>query len=200
MKYTKKDIHKGMKLKCIRKTSTSRWSIGSIYTTTKDKFGKIVLIDDWGTEWHANLIKDFLNDFGHVYFKEENSMQEFKVGDLVEVLKNNSHAYKNKSDFFQVGDTAVVTEVMSFDVRICEKESGNKCFGNVISKHEIKKVEPELTEYEEELVLRLAKSIELKDNYVKELEDLRYKTLQLEEYHEKVSKEIEETLKKLLTK
>lgn len=129
-------------------------------------------------------------------------MQEFKVGDLVEVVKNSSHAYKNKSGIFQPGDTAVVTDVMGVHVRICEEGACNKNFGNLISVREIKKLEstPTLTEYEEELVLRLAKSIELKDNYVKELEDLRYKTLQLEKYHEKVSKEIKEISKKLLTK
>lgn len=122
-------------------------------------------------------------------------MQEFKVGDLVEVLENKSRANKDKFNLFEKGDRAIVKEVNKYDVRIGEYGKAN-----LISKKEIKKVEPELTEYEEELVLRLAKSIELKDNYVKELEDLRYKTLQLEEYHEKVSIEIKEISKKLLTK
>lgn len=124
-------------------------------------------------------------------------MQEFKVGDLVEVVSNISHAYKNAVDTYEPGDIAIVTGVNEHYVRI-----GNDKYGNSIRKNEIKKLEstPTLTEYEEELVLRLAKSIELKDNYVKELEDLRYKTLELEEYHEKVSKEIKEISKKLLTK
>lgn len=129
-------------------------------------------------------------------------MQEFKVGDLVEVLKNNSHAYKNKSDFFQPGDTAVVTEVMGFDVRICEKGAGNKCFGNVISKHEIKKVEPtpELTEYQEELVLILAEYIHHKNTCLSQIQKFKNNIKFNENELEKVSKEIEETLKKLLTK
>lgn len=124
-------------------------------------------------------------------------MQDFKVGDLVEVVRNISHAYKNTVDTYEPGDIAIVTEVNVHNVRI-----GDDRYGNLISKNEIKKLEstPTLTEYEEELVLRLAKSIELKDNYVKELEDLRYKTLQLEEYHEEVSKEIKEITKKLLKK
>ncbi|QBZ69024.1 hypothetical protein H3T67_gp03 [Enterococcus phage vB_EfaP_Ef7.2] len=122
-------------------------------------------------------------------------MQEFKVGDLVEVLENKSWASKDKFNLFEKGDRAIVKEVNNYDVRI-----GEYGIANLISKKEIKKVEPELTEYEEELVLRLAKAIELKDNYVKELEDLRYKTLELEEYHEKVSIEIKEITKKLLTK
>lgn len=124
-------------------------------------------------------------------------MQEFKVGDLVEVISNTSCAVNEIGEPYNKGDLAIITNVYSTTVRL-----GNNPYANLIKKTEVKKVEPtpELTEYEEELVLRLAKSIELKDNYVKELEDLRYKTLELEEYHEKVSKEIKEITKKLLTK
>lgn len=124
-------------------------------------------------------------------------MQEFKVGDLVEVVKNNSHAYKNKCDIYQVGDKATVTGVSGLNVRI-----GDNKYGNLISKKEIKKVEliPELTEYDEELVLRLAKKIREKDNLLKEIEtnreilDISIKAL------EKQQKEIKEITKKLLTK
>lgn len=129
-------------------------------------------------------------------------MQDFKVGDLVEVIENNSHAYKDKFDQFKSGDKAIVTEVIGINVRICDKGIGDKGFGNLISKKEIKKVEqsPELTEYEEELVLRLAKKINEKDKTIWEIEDLTEELEVNEKYLEKIRKEIKEITKKLLTK
>lgn len=59
---------------------------------------------------------------------------------------------------------------------------------------------PELTEYEEELILRLAEAINRKDNYIKEIEELKYKITELEAYHELVEKEVKIYSKKLLTK
>lgn len=124
-------------------------------------------------------------------------MQEFKVGDLVEVLENKSGAIKDKFTLFEKGDRAIVKEVNNYDVRI-----GEYGIGNLISKKEIKKVEPtpELTEYEEELVLRLAEAINRKDNYLTELENLKYKLNEMEYNYEEVSKEIKEINRKLLTK
>lgn len=203
MKYTKKDIHKGMKLKCIRKTLTSRWSIGSIYTTTKDKFGKIVLIDDWGTEWDANLIKDFLNDLGHVYFKEENKMQEFKVGDLVEVIKNSTYARNEFEEYYKKGEKAIVTGIGSQHIHI-----GDNMAGNLVKREDIKKVEksPETTEHEE-IVLRLTEKIKEKDMLERNMNNLMFEIQCREELvnkeeqeYEKVLKEIKEITKKLLTK
>lgn len=131
-------------------------------------------------------------------------MQEFKVGDLVEVVTNDSFAYKDKFNLFKKGDKAFVTEVNNIGVRI-----GNRGSVNLIGKNEIKKVEqsPELTVYEEELVLRLAEAINRKNNYLTELENLKYKLNEMEENYEEVSKEIKEVskevkeiTKKLLTK
>ncbi len=200
MKYTENDLELGDKLLCT-KSEVEHWTLGKMYELKLNKLGVLEIKDDDGDEAYSSYILESLNkEWDLVEFeliKEENNMQEFKVGDLVEVVKNISHAYKNKNEIYQVGDKAIISEVCGFNVRI-----GDNRYGNLISKDEIKKVEPtpELTEYEEELVLRLAKSIELKDNYVKELEDLRYKTLELEEYHEKISKEIKEITKKLLKK
>lgn len=124
-------------------------------------------------------------------------MQEFKVGDLVEVIENSMYAKNEFEEYYKEGDKAIITGVGSQYIHI-----GDNMVANLVKREEIKKVEqsPEITEYEEELVLRLAKAINRKDNYVKELEDLRYKTLELEEYHEKNLKEIKEISKKLLTK
>ena len=122
-------------------------------------------------------------------------MQDLKVGDLVEVLENKSFAFKNKFNLFEKGDRAIVKEVRKHVVRI-----GEYGVANLIGKSEIKKVEktPELTEYKKELILRLAKSIELKNNYNMELENMKKQIRTYEEFHEKVSKEIKEITKKLL--
>lgn len=124
-------------------------------------------------------------------------MQNIKVGDLVEVIKNNSHAYKNKFDFYKAGDRAIVKEIVGFNFRI-----GDNRYGNLISKDEIKKVEPtpELTEYEEELVLRLAEKIQLKNVYLKQIEQSKNNIKFNEKEIEKMSKEIKEITKKILTK
>uniref|UniRef100_A0AAU7L234 Uncharacterized protein n=1 Tax=Enterococcus phage vB_EFS_EFP6 TaxID=3158834 RepID=A0AAU7L234_9CAUD len=124
-------------------------------------------------------------------------MQEFKIGDLVEVVRNISHAYKNMVDTYEPGDIAIVTEVNAHNVRI-----GSDKYGNLISKNEIKKVEqtPELTEYEEELVLRLAEKIKQRDNYITELEELDFQVKDLESLLEDKQKEIDFEVKKLLTK
>lgn len=156
MKYTEKDIKVGTKLRCTKATP-SWWTVGKIYEVSLRNDGILQIIDDYNHSAVQDYIIDCLNgEHQPVKFeliKEENKMQEFKVGDLVEVVKNKSHAYKNKSDLYETGDKAIVTEVEGLNVRI-----GDVRFGNLIGQHEIKKVEPEpeLTEYEEELVLRLA--------------------------------------------
>lgn len=124
-------------------------------------------------------------------------MKDFKVGDLVEVLENNSYAYKNKFNLFEKGDIAIVKEVFSNDVRI-----GENGYANFISKKEIKKVEqsPELTDHEEKLVLRLAKCIKNKDDMTYQIELSKNNIKVYEEEIEKISKEIKEISKKLLTK
>lgn len=124
-------------------------------------------------------------------------MQEFKVGDLVEVLENKSFAYKNKFNLFEKGDIAIVKEVRQNNVRI-----GECSIANLIGKNEIKKVEPkpELTDYEEELVLRLAKCIKNKDDMIYQIELSKNNIKVYEKEIEKDLKEIKEITKKLLTK
>lgn len=205
MKYTENDLQLGDKLLCT-KSEVDHWISGKMYELKLNNLGVLEVKDEDGDKAYSRYLLECLNkEWGLVEFeliKEENNMQEFKVGDLVEVVKNNSHAYKNKSEFFQAGDTAVVTEVMSFDVRICEKGAGNKYFGNVISKHEIKKVEEiqKFTEYEEELVLRFAEKIVQKNKTILEIEDLKEELEVNETYLKKIRKEIKEITKKLLTK
>lgn len=205
MKYTENDLQLGDKLLCT-KSEVDHWISGKMYELKLNNLGVLEVKDEDGDKAYSRYLLECLNkEWDLVEFeliKEENNMQEFKVGDLVEVVKNNSHAYKNKSEFFQAGDTAVVTEVMSFDVRICEKGSGNKYFGNVISKHEIKKVEEiqKFTEYEEELVLRFAEKIVQKNKTILEIEDLKEELEVNETYLKKIRKEIKEITKKLLTK
>lgn len=199
-KYTENDLKAGNKLLCT-KSELEHWTLGKMYEIKLNKLGVLEIKDDDGDEAYSSYILESLNkEWDLVEFeliKEENNMQDFKVGDLVEVVRNISHAYKNTVDTYEPGDIAIVTEVNVHNVRI-----GDDRYGNLISKHEIKKVEPtpELTEYEKELVLRLADTINRKDNYLKELEDLRYKTLELEEYYEIAKKDIKEISKKLLTK
>ncbi|QBZ69497.1 hypothetical protein [Enterococcus phage vB_EfaP_Efmus1] len=206
MKYTENDLQLGDKLLCT-KSEVDHWISGKMYELKLNNLGVLEVKDEDGDEAYSRYLLGCLNkEWDLVEFeliKEENNMQEFKVGDLVEVVKNNSHAYKNKSDLFQAGDTAVVTEVMGFNVRICEKGAGNKYFGNVISKHEIKKVEEiqKLTEYEEEeLVLRFAEKIVQKNKTIWKIEDLKEELEVNETYLEKIRKEIKEITKKLLTK
>lgn len=196
-----KKLKLGDKVICTRDARKRWWKKGKIYEVVKSKnTGKLVVLDEEEDEREIRIVEHYLNRdvmLNFELYKEENNMQEFKVGDLVEVVKNNSHAYKNKSDIYQVGDKAIVTGVSVLNVRI-----GDNKYGNLISKKEIKKVEltPELTEYDEELVLRLAKEIREKDNLLKEIEtnreilDISIKAL------EKRQKEIKEITKKLLTK
>lgn len=199
-KYTENDLKAGNKLLCT-KSEVEHWTLGKMYELKLNKLGVLEIKDDDGDEAYSSYILESLNkEWDLVEFeliKEENNMQEFKVGDLVEIVKNNSHAYKNKSDIYQVGDKAIVTEVCGLNVRI-----GDNRWGNLIGKHEIKKVEPtpELTEYEEELVLRLAECIKNKDDMQHQIELSKNHIKVYEKEIEKVSKEIKEISKKLLSK
>lgn len=124
-------------------------------------------------------------------------MQKFKVGDLVEVISNTSCAVNEAGEPYKKGDLAIITNVYSTTVRL-----GNNPYANLIKKIEIKKLEstPTLTEYEEELVLRLAEKIKQKDNYIAELEELDCQVKDLEILLEDKQKEIDFEVKKLLTK
>lgn len=129
-------------------------------------------------------------------------MNDIKVGDLVEVIKNSSGAYKGKSERFKTGDKAIVSEVTGFHVRIYDEVIGDRGYGNFIGKNEVKKVEPTsvLTEHEEELVLRLAECIQHKDKCLLQIQQFKNNIKFNEKEIEKNSKEIKEITKKLLTK
>lgn len=124
-------------------------------------------------------------------------MKEFKVGDLVEVIKNSMYARNEFDEYYKKGDKAIVTGVGEVYVHL-----GDNMTANLIKKYEIKKVEqsPELTDHEEKLVLRLAECIQTKDNRLSNIQQFKNSIKLNEEEIEKMSKEIKEITKKLLTK
>lgn len=194
-----KKLKLGDKVICTRDARKRWWKNGKLYEVVKSKkTGKLVVLDEEGDEREIRIVEHYLNRdvmLNFELYKEENNMQDFKVGDLVEVLENKSWASKDKFNLFEKGDRAIVKEVNNYDVRI-----GEYGIANLISKKEIKKVEPELTEYEEELVLRLAEKIKQKDEYIKELEYLDSQIKDIEILLEDKQKEIDFEVKKLLTK
>lgn len=207
MKYTENDIKVGTKIICKDNDSCAWWKKDKVYEIVESKFSKeiICVIDEEGSERYSRGIIDRLNGDSRVkfeLFKEENNMNDIKVGDLVEVIKNSSGAYKGKSERFKAGDKAIVSEVIGFNVRIYDEVIGDRCYGNLIGKSEIKKVEttPELTEYEEELVLILADYIQHKNTCLSQIKKFKNNIKFNENELEKVSKEIKEISKKLLTK
>lgn len=197
MNYTKEDLYKGMKLKCVYTDIKDWWIVGKTYKIKKREDGLLYITDETNYNWYENVILKALNKECNFKFKEENNMQEFKVGDLVEVIKNTSCAMKNENEYYKKGNVDVVTWVGNEYINL-----GNNVPYNTISKKQIKKVEqkPELTEYEEELVLRLAEYIKLKDNRVAELEELKFEIKEAEKDIENKQKQIKEITKKLLTK
>lgn len=131
-------------------------------------------------------------------------MKEFKVGDLVEVIENSIYARNEFEEYYKKGDKAIVTGIGSQHIHI-----GANMAGNLVKREDIKKVEksPELTEYEEEIVLRLAEKIKEKDMLERNMNNLMFEIQCREELankkeqeYEKVLKEIKEITKKLLTK
>lgn len=207
MKYTENDLQLGDKLLCT-KSEIDHWISGKMYELKLNNLGVLEVKDEDGDEAYSIYLLECLNkEWDLVEFeliKGENNMQEFKVGDLVEVIENKSGAYKNKFERFKAGDKAVVTDVLGSNIRI-----GNDRFGNVIGIKEVKKVEqkPELTEYEEELVLRLAEKIKEKDmlernmnNLMTEIQYREELATKTEQDIEEKQKEIKETYKKLLIK
>lgn len=124
-------------------------------------------------------------------------MEEFKVGDLVEVVKNSMYARNEFDEYYKKGDKAIVTGLGEVYIHL-----GENMAANLVKREDIKKVEksPELTEYEEELVLRLAKCIKNKDDMVYQIELSKNNIKVYEKEIEKDSKEIKEITKKLLTK
>lgn len=177
------------------------WKKGKIYEVVKSKnTDELVVLDEEEDEIEIRIVEHYLNSDLKLKFeliKEENNMQEFKVGDLVEVKENTMYARNEFEEYYKKGDKAIVTGVGKVYVHI-----GDNMVANLVKREDIKKVEqkPELTEYEEELVLRLAEKIKQKDNYIAELEELDCQVKDLETLLEDKQKEIYFEVKKLLTK
>ncbi|QTZ83063.1 hypothetical protein [Enterococcus phage MDA1] len=203
-----KKLKLGDKVICTRDARKRWWKKGKIYEVVKSKnTNELVVLDDEEDEREIRIVEHYLNNdlkLKFELFKEENNMQEFKVGDLVEVIKNSMYARNEFDEYYKKGDKAIVTGVGEVYVHL-----GDNMTANLVKRGDIKKVEqsPELTVYEEELVLRLAEAINRKNNYLTELENLKYKLNEMEENYEEVSKEIKEVskevkeiTKKLLTK
>ncbi|QBZ69369.1 hypothetical protein H3T68_gp01 [Enterococcus phage vB_EfaP_Efmus4] len=191
----------GDKLLCT-KSEVDHWTSGKMYELKLNKLGALEIRDEDGDEAYSSYLLECLNkEWDLVEFelikKEVPTTQEFKVGDLVEVVENKSFAYKNNFNLFEKGDKAIVTEVYGNNVRI-----GNNKYGNLLNKKEIKKVEstPELTEYEEELILHLSECIQFRNNRLSNIQQFKNSIKINEEEIEKTSKEIKEITKKLLTK
>ncbi|WZP35160.1 hypothetical protein [Enterococcus phage vB_Efs19_KEN07] len=150
MKYTEKDLYEGMELLCIDNGGWSLWETGEIYTVTKSNLsGKLIIEgdDEVGRTFRdTEAILGYLNGERGTRLstiedqKEEETMQEFKLGDLVEITSNTSNARNEKDELYNVGEKAIITDVYSTTVRI-----GNHKWANLITKDELKKVEPTAT-------------------------------------------------------
>lgn len=207
MKYTENDLELGDKLLCT-KSEVEHWTLGKMYELKLNKLGVLEIKDDDGDEAYSSYILESLNkEWDLVEFeliKEENNMEEFKVGDLVEVIKNSMYARNEFEEYYKKGDKAIIRGVGSQYIHI-----GDNMVANLVKREDIIKVEqsPELTEYEEEIVLRLAEKIKEKDKLERNMNNLMNEIQCSEELaniteqeYEKISKEIKEISKKLLTK
>lgn len=203
MNINMKEIEKGDFLKCVNNANRHWWKQNKKYKVEQYNYGELFITDEEGDVRKGIDLDDVLNHQEPLKFeliKKENNMQEFKVGDLVEVISNTSWAVNEIGEPYNKGDLAIITNVYSTTVRL-----GNNPYANLIKKTEIKKVEPtpELTECEKELVLILEEYFHLKNTYLSQIQKFKNNIKFNENELEKVSKkieEIEETLKKLLTK
>lgn len=139
MQYTEKDIKEGTKLRCTQDGGYQWWTKGGIYTVENKR-----IFDNHGDSVGIWYILDCLNgNHRLVVFEivnEEETMQEFKIGDLVEITSNTSNARNEKDELYNVGEKVIITDVYSTTVRI-----GNHKWTNLITKDELKKVEPTAT-------------------------------------------------------
>ncbi|WJJ54379.1 hypothetical protein vBEfaS95921_0036 [Enterococcus phage vB_EfaS_9592-1] len=143
MNYTENDIKVGTKLRCT-KSIPEWWSVGKLYIVSLNDDGILQITDDNGHCAYPDYMVYCLNgNHRLVVFElvnEEETMQEFKIGDLVEITSNTSNARNEKDELYNVGEKAIITDVYSTTVRI-----GNHKWANLITKDELKKVEPTAT-------------------------------------------------------
>lgn len=167
MKYTENDIKEGTKLICT-KASVCWWTTAKVYEVSLGKDGVLFIKDDQGHDAYLDYMLDCLNGNHVVAFEivnEEETMQEFKLGDLVEITSNTSNARNEKDELYNVGEKAIITDVYSTTVRI-----GKHKWANLITKDELKKVEPTAT-ITVDVEQRLNDKIEVLDNERKNIFD-----------------------------
>jgi hypothetical protein len=80
MKYTEKDLHKGMKLRCVSTIEPHWWNVGKQYEVEKRTDGLFIMKDETGYIWNRWLILDFLNGKSHCKMEiveEEKEMTKY---------------------------------------------------------------------------------------------------------------------------
>lgn len=180
MQYTEKDLKEGTKLICTHATPT-HWTVGKLYEVSLNEDDVLAIKDNNGYEVYRDYMVDCLNgNHRPVVFEivnEEETMQEFKLGDLVEITSNTSNARNEKDELYNVGEKAIITDVFSTTVRI-----GNNKWANLITKDELKKVEPTAT-ITVDVEQRLNDKIELLDkermNIINKIERMKAQQLKL---------------------
>lgn len=85
MKYTEKDLYKGMKLRCVSTIEPHWWNVGKQYEVEKRTDGLFILKDETGYIWNSWLILDFLN--GKAHCKMEIVEEEKEMTKYVEITK-----------------------------------------------------------------------------------------------------------------
>ena len=85
MKYTEKDLYKGMKLRCVSTTEPHWWNVGKQYEVEKRTDGLFILKDETGYIWNRWLILDFLN--GKAYCKMEVVEEEKEMTKYAKITK-----------------------------------------------------------------------------------------------------------------
>ena len=80
MKYTEKDLYKGMKLRCVSTTEPHWWNVGKQYEVEKSTDDLFILKDETGYIWNTWLILDLLNGKAHCKMEiveEEKEMKKY---------------------------------------------------------------------------------------------------------------------------
>lgn len=89
MKYTEKDLYKGMKLRCVSTIEPLWWNVGKEYNVEKRTDGLFILKDETGYIWNSWLILEFLNGKAHCKMEivEEEKEMKYTENDLKEGTK-----------------------------------------------------------------------------------------------------------------
>lgn len=78
MKYTEKDLYKGMKLRCVSTIEPHWRNVGKQYEVEKRTDGLFILKDETGYIWNRWLILDFLNGKAHCKMEIVEEEKEMK--------------------------------------------------------------------------------------------------------------------------